>query len=80
MQLLGECLFQSFHVVAVWPQKKIMSTYSPGRVAANKTSPYFDHGSMAATPNKTPNLGVATNKTLPYFDCGSVALWPQPLI
>ena len=33
-----------------WPQTFFMSTYPHGRVAANKTWPYFDHGRVATTP------------------------------
>ena len=36
---------------------KVFSSWPRGRVAANKTTPYFACGSVAATPNITPNVG-----------------------
>ena len=36
--------------VASWPPKNFLSTYPHGRVAANKTSTYFDRGSVAVWP------------------------------
>ena len=41
---------------AVFPGVSILKFLLFGRVAANKTSPYFHHGSVAATCNITPNL------------------------
>ena len=42
-----------------------VAAWQSGRVAANKIPIYFEGGSVAVTPNKTPNLNFLINVGAP---------------